>query len=175
MTDRAELFTARLRIKCVLCLSMFDLCVCVLVEMKLFWEGVVGEVWGSGGELKCGAVSGAARRILPRMVLALLELVAEARFPKQQSLRNKHKHLKKWMRLGRFFFVFLLGWRDERILGVFVKNNYKCARNRRRRPLAALRWRLICARSIPERGAGRRAEVARCVGRCALVVWPLFS
>lgn len=61
-----------------------------------------------GGELKCGAVSGEARRLLPRMVLALLELVAEARFPKQQSLRNKHKHFKKWVGLGRVFF---LGWK----------------------------------------------------------------
>lgn len=73
---------------------MFDLC--VLIGMKLFWAG-------GCGELKCGAVSEAARRLLPRMVLALLELVAEARFPKQQSLRNKHKHLKKGISVGEGF------------------------------------------------------------------------
>lgn len=36
-------------------------------------------------------------------------------------------------------------------------------------------WKRLCAKSIPDGGAGRRAEVGRCVGLCALVVWSLFS
>lgn len=71
-------------------------------------EAFFGVVVVGGGELKCGAVSGAARRLLPRMVLALLELVAEARFPRQQSLRNKHKDFKNGWDWGGVFF---LGWK----------------------------------------------------------------
>lgn len=53
-------------------------------------------------------------------------------------------------------------------------NNERSVDGVRRRPLAALSGS-VCAKSIPERGAGRRAEVGWCVGLCALVVWPLFS
>lgn len=69
--------------------------------------------WGGGwrgAEVRRSECSGAARRLLPRMVLALLELVAEARFPKQQSLRNKHKHLNKMGGIGEGL-SFLLGWK----------------------------------------------------------------
>lgn len=95
VTERAELFHGQIvdQVRLVFaCLSLFEHVRFVFAHRdEAFFRGCWGRA-GGGGELKCGAVSGAARRLLPRMVLALLELVAESRFPKQQSLRNKHKH-----------------------------------------------------------------------------------
>lgn len=81
----------------------------------------------------------------------------EARFPKQQSWRNKHKHLKE----GR-------GWRGKKSSVKNNNNNEKSVAGLRRRPLGALSGG-VCALKASQTGA--QAGGLRCVGASVVALW----
>lgn len=130
------------------------------------WRWWCGGVWSSG-------------MVLPRMVLPLLELVLRLA---SQSSSHEETNINTWN--GRDGAGELRGGGSGRWLAAgggrssVQKNNYNNEKSVGDLLLTSTRcpeWRRRCAKSIPEQSAGSRAEVARCVGRCALAVRSLSS